>query len=105
MFLVLFGWIRLSPGCREGRAMAAEAGGRLAQLVERLVYTERVGGSSPSPPTSCQAGTGEIQINSPITFSMPSTSSASTCTIRSGLNWRNSTAAFVRFTRCMTNAR
>lgn len=26
--------------------------GRLAQLVERLLYTERVGGSSPSPPTS-----------------------------------------------------
>jgi hypothetical protein len=26
------------------------ARGRLAQLVERLVYTEVVGGSSPSPP-------------------------------------------------------
>jgi hypothetical protein len=26
------------------------AQGRLAQLVERLVYTEVVGGSSPSPP-------------------------------------------------------
>src|SRR5271166_268367 len=26
--------------------------GRLAQLAEHLVYTERVGGSSPSPPTS-----------------------------------------------------
>ena len=26
--------------------------GRLAQLGEHLVYTERVGGSSPSPPTS-----------------------------------------------------
>jgi hypothetical protein len=26
------------------------AQGRLAQLVERLVYTENVGGSSPSPP-------------------------------------------------------
>ena len=25
--------------------------GRLAQLVERLVYTENVGGSSPSSPT------------------------------------------------------
>ncbi len=25
--------------------------GRLAQLVEHLVYTERVGGSIPSPPT------------------------------------------------------
>ena len=26
--------------------------GRLAQLVERLLYTQDVGGSSPSPPTS-----------------------------------------------------
>src|SRR6185312_3014624 len=26
--------------------------GRLAQLVERLLYTQKVGGSSPSPPTS-----------------------------------------------------
>ena len=26
--------------------------GRLAQLVEHLVYTERAGGSSPSPPTT-----------------------------------------------------
>jgi hypothetical protein len=25
--------------------------GRLAQLVERLLYTQDVGGSSPSPPT------------------------------------------------------
>jgi hypothetical protein len=36
-------------------AAAASRGGdqgRLAQLVEHLVYTERVGGSSPSPPTS-----------------------------------------------------
>src|SRR5271165_3162065 len=29
--------------------------GRLAQLAEHLVYTERVGGSSPSPPTSRRA--------------------------------------------------
>src|SRR5262245_57936951 len=29
--------------------------GRLAQLVEHLVYTERVGGSSPSPPTSLRS--------------------------------------------------
>jgi hypothetical protein len=28
-----------------------QRGGRLAQLVERLVYTEDVGGSSPSSPT------------------------------------------------------
>jgi hypothetical protein len=27
-------------------------GGRLAQLVERLLYTQDVGGSSPSPPTN-----------------------------------------------------
>src|SRR3546814_9552013 len=36
----------ISPNLR------GEAVGRLAQLVEHLVYTERVGGSSPSPPTS-----------------------------------------------------
>ena len=40
-----------------GRACSVEARdrrcrGRLAQLAEHLVYTERVGGSSPSPPTS-----------------------------------------------------
>jgi hypothetical protein len=31
--------------------------GRLAQLVERLLYTQDVGGSSPSPPTNlrCEA--------------------------------------------------
>ena len=34
------------------RNAAAQAIGRLAQLVERLLYTERVGGSSPSPPTN-----------------------------------------------------
>ena len=35
-----------------GASLALEgAGGWLAQLVERLVYTENVGGSSPSPPT------------------------------------------------------
>jgi hypothetical protein len=32
-------------------ASALRPGGRLAQLVERLVYTEDVGGSSPSSPT------------------------------------------------------
>ena len=31
--------------------MAGPPSGRLAQLVEHLVYTERVGGSSPSAPT------------------------------------------------------
>jgi hypothetical protein len=30
---------------------AAATRGRLAQLVERLVYTEKVGGSRPSSPT------------------------------------------------------
>jgi hypothetical protein len=32
---------------RQGRKF-----GRLAQLVERLLYTQDVGGSSPSPPTN-----------------------------------------------------
>jgi hypothetical protein len=32
------------------RSALLNASGRLAQLVERLVYTENVGGSSPSPP-------------------------------------------------------
>ena len=40
--------------CREWcrNFKSAARAGRLAQLVEHLVYTERVGGSSPSPPTS-----------------------------------------------------
>lgn len=42
-----------SKGCLAGEAWIIDAAdaGRLAQLVERLLYTERVGGSSPSPPT------------------------------------------------------
>jgi 3'(2'), 5'-bisphosphate nucleotidase len=32
-------------------SMRPSSDGRLAQLVEHLVYTERVGGSSPSAPT------------------------------------------------------
>ena len=45
-----------SVGRNEGstffaREVAASVRTRLAQLVERLLYTERVGGSSPSPPT------------------------------------------------------
>ena len=36
---------------RDIKTRAAQEG-RLAQLAEHLVYTERVGGSSPSPPTS-----------------------------------------------------
>ena len=43
-------------GCAAKRRRAsALARGRLAQLVEHLVYTERVGGSSPSPPTIVRA--------------------------------------------------
>ena len=38
------------PGARL-RGIGAFKQGRLAQLVEHLVYTERVGGSSPSAPT------------------------------------------------------
>ena len=43
-------------GCEQGPYQGAIRrglclGGRLAQLVERLVYTEDVGGSSPSSPT------------------------------------------------------
>ena len=37
--------------CREPPKDASPNWGRLAQLVERLVYTEDVGGSSPSSPT------------------------------------------------------
>ena len=37
-------------------APAPQMHGRLAQLVEHLVYTERVGGSSPSAPTICEQG-------------------------------------------------
>ena len=36
--------------------------GRLAQLAEHLVYTERVGGSSPSPPTSFAASRGLLAL-------------------------------------------
>ena len=36
---------------RAAQSVRQRRGGRLAQLVERLVYTENVGGSSPSPPT------------------------------------------------------
>ncbi len=41
-----------TPSCTRARgALTMPTPGRLAQLVEHLVYTERVGGSSPSPPT------------------------------------------------------
>ena len=35
--------------------------GRLAQLVERLLYTQNVGGSSPSPPT-IKVASGEYRV-------------------------------------------
>ncbi len=35
--------------------MLAHGIGRLAQLVEHFVYTEGVGGSNPSPPTSLRS--------------------------------------------------
>ena len=40
-----------NPCARGPGPLTMPASGRLAQLVEHLVYTERVGGSSPSPPT------------------------------------------------------
>ena len=47
---------RLSrPVAADGRSGGASRSGRLAQLVEHLVYTERVGGSSPSPPTTTES--------------------------------------------------
>ena len=42
---------RLAPA---GHAAIHLAAGRVAQLVERLLYTQDVGGSSPSPPTTQQ---------------------------------------------------
>ena len=42
--------------CHDAAMGAMGRGGRLAQLVERLLYTQDVGGSSPSPPTSAQTG-------------------------------------------------
>src|SRR5271155_2092823 len=49
MTAVLLHRARLAPG---GAAALNRARGRLAQLVERFLYTEDVGGSSPSSPTS-----------------------------------------------------
>src|SRR6478735_4710708 len=45
-------WPPLDPPSNPAKSRASRTVGRLAQLVEHLVYTERVGGSSPSPPTS-----------------------------------------------------
>jgi hypothetical protein len=39
-----------------GRRRYITPRGRLAQLVERLLYTQNVGGSNPSPPTSLPFG-------------------------------------------------
>ena len=50
----LFIWRLTIAGKRPNQSAIRGAkwfGGRLAQLVERLVYTEDVGGSSPSSPT------------------------------------------------------
>lgn len=41
----------LAPAAKLWQGRASSERGRLAQLVERLVYTEDVGGSSPSSPT------------------------------------------------------
>ena len=56
----------VGPGRRDLSRLAARrppwqggARGRLAQLVEHLVYTERVGGSSPSPPTRRPSPSGQ----------------------------------------------
>src|ERR1043166_3998139 len=56
---------RIGPGPaaprlpRRGRRRYGFGRGRLAQLVERLLYTQDVGGSSPSPPTTTTATQGE----------------------------------------------
>ena len=42
---------RLASGVWLWQGRRSHGVGRLAQLVEHLVYTERVGGSSPSAPT------------------------------------------------------
>ena len=42
----------LGAGCRGFKSLHPDMEGRLAQLEEHLVYTEGVGGSSPSSPTT-----------------------------------------------------
>ena len=50
-----FSFLLRASRFRNPRELArALSSGRLAQLVEHLVYTENVGGSSPSPPTKLQ---------------------------------------------------
>ena len=53
--------MRLLDGLRHLPCGAIKRRGRLAQLVERFLYTEDVGGSSPSSPTTVPAaGLGTI---------------------------------------------
>src|SRR5581483_639984 len=46
---------RAGLASRRPAAISRGRGGRLAQLVERLLYTQDVGGSSPSSPTSLRS--------------------------------------------------
>ena len=89
-----------NDACPANRSVASarfRIGGRLAQLVEHLVYTERVGGSSPSAPTiasTCQSGctrrSNRPRSESPRPPSCGSPRSRPTSreTSRPGLNWR-----------------
>ncbi len=52
---------------------AAPRNGRLAQLVERFVYTEDVGGSSPSSPTTLRLRRLRVARHSPSKTQMPHT--------------------------------
>ena len=57
-------WANYSkPTCPRPKAWHARRHGRLAQLVEHLVYTERVGGSSPSPPTTTRDCTAPASVS------------------------------------------
>jgi hypothetical protein len=53
------GWTMTRRAARRLRCGASQRymlpRGRLAQLVERLLYTQKVGGSNPSPPTSLRS--------------------------------------------------
>ena len=64
----------MAPACRffldlastlasgRSRAILGHFDGRLAQLVERLLYTQDVGGSSPSPPTTLLRATRDYHV-------------------------------------------
>src|SRR5436190_9922036 len=54
---------QLAPNARNGDKARR---GRLAQLAERLLYTQDVGGSSPSPPTSTCPAAHKRQAPSPV---------------------------------------